>query len=79
MFEAKINDIVSESTISPTVDNGTTKINEDDKNFMTPVNIREAILNLKLKNSEGFVRIPQWILIDGISKLIPIPPKYVKS
>ena len=33
-------------------------------------NIRTAILSLKLKNSEGYDRIPQRILLDGITLLI---------
>ena len=41
-----------------------------DKNFMSPLNIRTAILSLKLKNSEGDDRIPQRIILDGIDSLI---------
>ena len=37
---------------------------------MTSPNIRKALLGLKLKNSEGYDRIPQRILLDGISKLM---------
>ena len=34
--------------------NNTHKITEPNSNFMSDQNIREAVLNLKLKNSEGF-------------------------
>ena len=37
---------------------------------MSTLNIRKAIQSLKLKNSEGYDRIPQRILIDGKSKLV---------
>ena len=56
--------------IDQNVYNGSRKINEQDKNFMTRENIRNAISTLKLKNSEGFDRIPQRILIDGMQLLI---------
>jgi hypothetical protein len=32
--------------------------------------VRECILSLKLKNSEGFDRISQLVLIDGVDHLI---------
>ena len=37
---------------------------------MTSSNIRKAILSLKLKNSEGYDRIPLRVLLDGISNLM---------
>ena len=61
IFEKKINDIVVETTSSSTVYNRRKKIFETSKNFMTSANIMEAITNLKVKNSEGFDRIPQRI------------------
>ena len=70
MFEKKITDIVSETEINDNVYNGTRKLNEQDKNFMTDVNIINAIKSLKLKNSEGYDRIPQRILVDGGVQLI---------
>ena len=70
MFEKKINDIASTTSINDTVYNGSRKITEEDKNFMSTNNIRNAILSLKLKNSEGYDRIPQRILLDGITLLI---------
>ena len=69
MFEKKTTDIVSETEINDNVYNGTRKLNEQDKNFMTDVNIINAIKSLKLKNSEGYDRIPQRIILDGLSIL----------
>ena len=45
--------------------NGTEKIKEEDEMFMTPVAIREIMGSMKIKNSEGYDRIPQRILLDG--------------
>ena len=70
MFEIKVKDIVTTTSIEANVYNGYKKITVEDKNFMTPANIISAIKSLKLKNSEGFDRIPQRILIDGMSALI---------
>ena len=39
---------------------------------MTPENVISAIKSLKVKNCEGFDRIPVRILIDGIEELTPI-------
>ena len=36
---------------------------------MTELNVRLAMESLKLKNAEGFDRIPQLILIDGAELL----------
>ena len=38
--------------------------------FMTSLNILECNDGLKLKNTEGYDRIPQRILIDGRESLI---------
>ena len=50
--------------------NGRKKVNSTNKNFMTENEILEAVKSLKMKNSEGYDRIPQRILIDGIEHLI---------
>ena len=46
------------------------KIYSEDKTFMTRQDIHECIMTLKSKNSEGFDRIPQRILIDGVHLLL---------
>ena len=63
MFERKIKDMITSTSINANVYNGTRKINEQEKNFMSSTNIRTAILSLKLKNSEGYDRIPQKLLL----------------
>ena len=70
MFENKIKNIVNTTAIDPNVYNGARKVNEQNKNIMTPENIRKAIRTSKLKNSEGFDRITQRILIDGMQILM---------
>ena len=70
MMEKKIADIVQSTAIDAEVYNGTRKITDNNKNFMSIENIRNAIQSLKLKNSEGYDRIPQRILIDGMTKLV---------
>ena len=39
------------------------------KMFMDEDSVRECIATIKLKNTEGFDRIPQRILVDGASVL----------
>ena len=50
--------------------NGTKKLEQDNKMFMDKNSIMECILALQTKNSEGFDRIPQRILVDGADILI---------
>ena len=69
-FKNKINDIVNQSSINPNVYNGTRKINARDVDFMNENDVLDAVYSLKLKNSEGYDRIPQRFLIDGITILI---------
>ena len=69
-FKEKVENIVSEGNINPNVYNGTRKLFVTNLDFMTEDNILDAVLALKIKNSEGFDRIPQRFLIDGISVLI---------
>ena len=38
--------------------------------FMTGIRISECIKDLKLKNTKGYDRIPQRILLDGLEVLI---------
>ena len=68
-FKNKISQIVTESRVNNNVYNGIRKVFVDDCNFMTEKNVLEAMLTIKTKNCEGFDRIPQRILIDGIQYL----------
>ena len=65
-MKQKVKDISSTTQVDDGVYNGNIKINEQNKNFMQTSDVRKAILSLKLKNSEGFDRIPQRILMDVI-------------
>ena len=40
--------------------------------FMDKASVKEWILNLKIKNSEGYDRIPQWVLKQG--KVVLLKP-----
>ena len=68
-FDSKIARIKEELVINDQVYNGTRKLVESNKNFMDPISVKECILSLKLKNSEGYDRIPQRILIEGVDFL----------
>ena len=61
----KVQYIQNEITIDDEVYNGIRKVNADNNNnnFMTRSNIEEAIKSLKIKNTEGFDRIPQRIML----------------
>ena len=50
--------------------NGTKKLEQETKMFMGKNSIMECILALQTKNSEGFDRVPQRILVDGEDILI---------
>ena len=49
---------------------GQKKVSAEDKMFMDEVAILECVKTIPLKNTEGFDRIPQRILVDGIGVLI---------
>ena len=69
-FEEKVEKIVKSAIIDPTVYNGQTKMAAADSDFMSENEILECVKQLKLKNCEGYDRIPQRFLIEGISILI---------
>ena len=50
--------------------NGKRKVNTNDKNFTTLENVTKAIKSIKIKNCEGYDRIPQRILSEGINYLL---------
>ena len=68
-FKTKISDIVNESRINNNVYNGRRKVNANDEHFMNELDIKNAILSVKIKNCEGYDRIPQRILVDGFQFL----------
>ena len=69
-FKSKVDDIVNESIISNTVYNGRIKITATSSNFMSIENVKDCIMSLKTKNTEGFDRIPQRVLKDGCNHLL---------
>ena len=71
-FVNKVKTITNECKIDNFVYNGTRKLNVNPNNFMSPENVIAAVKSLKIKNCEGFDRIPVRILIDGINELAPV-------
>ena len=65
-FENKVKTIISEVEISEDVYNGKRKIFSQNEMFMNTHNIKKCFDSIKNKNSEGFDRIPQRILVDGL-------------
>ena len=64
-FENKVKKIVQDTQINPNVYNGKRKLIAPSEFFMSPDEISLAINSLKIKNCEGFDKIPQRVLIDG--------------
>ena len=64
-FDKKVVGIVESTMVDPGVYNGRQKIFAEDAMFMTGERILECIKGLKIKNTEGYDRIPQRIIIDG--------------
>ena len=50
--------------------NGVQKVQPEIKMFMDPISVREYIMSLKIKNTEGNDRIPQRVLVDGVDQLL---------
>jgi hypothetical protein len=44
------------------------------KMFMGPISVKEVMSSLKVKNSEGFNRIPQRIIVDRVNNFLA--PKF---
>ena len=69
-FSSKITVLSDMLPVNTKVYNGTKKLEQGNKMFMDKVSIMECILSLQVKNSEGYDRIPQRILVDGADVLI---------
>ena len=69
-FDDKIKKIGQETKIDDGVYNGIKCVESYNKMFMDPESIKECMLTLKQKNSEGLDRIPQRVLLDGIEHLV---------
>ena len=71
-FSKKIADLSEEATIWDDFYNGTPKILAQPSIFMDSASVKECMMSLKVKNSEGYDRIPQRCLVDGV-ELLCIP------
>jgi hypothetical protein len=70
-FDSKIKNLLGDTTVDNNVYNGKKIVTCTDRMFMGSEEIRESIMSLKPKNSEGFDRILQRILLDGMEVLLP--------
>ena len=70
-FKTKVGNLTTENNIQQNVYNGRQKIYANNYNFMDKQSVIEAISSIKIKNCEGYDRIPQRILVDGIKYLSP--------
>ena len=69
-FDLKIKNVVDHVSLDENVYNGLKKLNCQDHFFIGRATIAESLKLLKVKNSEGFDRIPQRILADSVDILI---------
>ena len=65
-FENKVKTITDEAIIDDEIYNGTSRMVARDQMFMTRPEIYECIKTIKIKNNEGYDRIPQRVLVDAI-------------
>jgi hypothetical protein len=69
-FDTKVKNIVLSVNINEGVYNGTRKVNTENKMFMNMDSIRSVMESMKIKNSEGYDRIPQQIIKEGLENLL---------
>ena len=69
-FDSKVKNLVTYTGVDPNVENGIQKSVKGDGDFMTRDRVYQCIKQLKVENSEGYDRIPQRILLDGVDALI---------
>ena len=68
-FNQKIKSITDATIVDQNVYNGVPKIAAADFMFMSTGEIVDCIKSIKMKNCEGYDRIPQRILVDGLNVL----------
>ena len=66
-FEGKVKLITESTIVDPRVYNGTRKVEAADSMFMNSDDIMLCVKSIKIKNSEGYDRIPQRVLTEGIT------------
>ena len=71
-FSNKIKDITQDCEVDSNVYNGKRKVFAENQHFMSPADVLNSINSLKIKNCEGFDRIPVRYLVDGSAYLISI-------
>ena len=69
-FEYKVKNILDTTEVNPTVYNGKQAPISQNNFFMTESDIKECVRSIKVKNSEGFDRITQRVLVDGENQLL---------
>jgi hypothetical protein len=69
-FDRKVRTVLAEVRINDGVHNGRRMVDESEKMLMREDDVWECMRTLKAKNSEGFDRIPQRILVDGAEVII---------
>ena len=69
-FDDKIKKVLAQSKMDETVYNGSKKVDSACEFFMNEDQVFECLKSLKIKNCEGYDRIPQRILVDGAEILI---------
>ena len=70
-FEQKVKKITESTIIDHQVYSGKRKLFAGCEMFMSTQEVDKCIRSIKLKNSEGYDRIPQRILVDGANYLLP--------
>ena len=68
-FYEKVDKITKETIVDQNVYNGTRKMTAWSRMFMSSSEVESCIKSIKIKNCEGFDRIPQRVLIEGIVQL----------
>ena len=69
-FNDKIKSITDNTIVDNQVYNGDRKLEAQNLDFMSMAEVELAIKSIKIKNSEGFDRIPQRVLIEGMAHLL---------
>ena len=69
-FENKVKTITDNTVVDETVYNGVKKVEAGDLMFMSINEVAKCLKSIKMKNSEGYDRIPQRVLLDGNEHLL---------
>ena len=70
LFIKKVKTIIDSTHINPQVHNGHQKILHGRTPPISSIDILECVKSLKIKNCEGYDRIPQRVLSEGIDHLL---------